>query len=206
MLGLLAIAAAVYLTRRCLTQHRSAPEPGFEVDTSNLDEVEPFVSPTMMSTPLLSPPGTGAVGAAEEWRNTKSHLRQSLLRPFSATGDASTPVHRPTADGGASPSPETSASASARPSAVVHEEDAEDAELGLVLPPMYREAWAQRRSMEPRDGAVGVTRAKEGFVEVDLDTLLLDKSETGGPATRAWSFVDPAAGGVSALGREVESE
>lgn len=41
VLGLLAIAAAVYLTRRCLTQHRSAPEPGFEVDTSNLEEVEP---------------------------------------------------------------------------------------------------------------------------------------------------------------------
>lgn len=60
---------------------------------------------------------------------------------------------------------------------VIHEEDAEDAGLGQVLPPMYCEAWAERRFMELRDGATGVTRPEKGYCTEDYEALPLNGGE-----------------------------
>lgn len=46
----------------------------------------------------------------------------------------------------------------------VHEEDAEDVD---VLPPMYREAWAERHRMQLQEGAAAVARAEAGNHVVD---------------------------------------
>lgn len=178
VLGLLAIAAAVYLTRWCLVRHRSAPpDPGFQVDSSlNPNEIVPFMVPASASR------------QAEERRDTKSRLlRPHRFLPSFIGGASMRQMHRSTMDellvhqqnpsAGSSP-------ASSGPSAVVHEEDAEDVELGRVLPPMYREAWAERRSLELRDGTTAVNREEKGHRAEDHATLLLDKGETGGPATR----------------------
>lgn len=144
VLGLLAIAAAVYLTRRCLTQHRNTPpDPGFEVDTAlSPNEVEPFMA-------TVAPP--------MERRDTKTLLRGARLRilPSSLGGGGASmrKLHRSTMD------ELTRQPVHARPfnfGPVVHEEDAEDVELAQILPPMYREAWAERRPTELRDRTTGV--------------------------------------------------
>lgn len=71
---------------------------------------------------------------------------------------------------------------------------------------MYRVAWAKRRSMERSNLASGPTGAddrvvfrvgKEGWVE-DPGTLLLDKGETGGPATSR--FADASGSGLAGAG------
>lgn len=57
--GLLAIAATVFVTRRCLVRHRTKPDPGFEVDeASEPGEVEPYVEQYIL------PPVTEAHGAS----------------------------------------------------------------------------------------------------------------------------------------------
>lgn len=182
VLGVLAVAAAVYLTRRCLVRHRSAPpDPGFEVDTpTNPNEIVPFMAPAH-----------GPPAQPLQRRDTKSRLLRphSFLPSFLTGGASMRKVHRSTMDDLLSPRSASGAGPSAAfvgPSGVIHEEDAEDVELGQVLPPMYREAWAERRSMELRDGAAGVTRDEKGHRAEDHGTMLLDKGPTGGPATVGW--------------------
>lgn len=146
---------------RYIKRHRSRPEPGFEVDGSHPGEVEPFPVPSSghneadaAQAPLepgnesSTPPGASEsqslapVASAPLPGKPAVDSRAPLLA--SAAGDNS--------DDEPGPRPQRRA---------VHEEDAEDAELD-VLPPVYREAWAARRSQTQLQDASAVTRAEKG--------------------------------------------
>lgn len=141
--GLLAIAAAIFLTRRCLTRHRSRPEAGFVIDRSAADEVVPFVEQG----------GAAGAGVLSE----KGRATGSSHAMLSGVGQSEAIEAADTASGVA-----TAGTAGPSSRRAVHEEDAEDAAVD-VLPPMYKETWAARRTnAELQDGVAGVSRVEQG--------------------------------------------
>lgn len=180
--GLLVIAATVLITLRCVVRHRTRPEPGFEVDMA-WEEVTPFFSRGAGSDGGSDVAVAGHAGARRQKRkgaglfsprwavptaSESSGYPMSLLVPHNPGEEPSAGKfgHSPAAT--ASSSQYTSDDLSAGPSGrrAIQEEDAEDAELDVV-PPAYREAWAERHQMQLHDGAVGVTRVEEGRRAVD---------------------------------------
>lgn len=127
----------MYLTRRCLVRHRTNPEPGFEVDRGDLNEITPFLG--------------GFLSRVGRSTRTPGKNNVQLANVQTAQNDSGPLSQRPTA--ASNPNPETR---------VVHDQDAEDAALE-VLPPMYSEAWGQRRSnAQVQDASSRVVRREKG--------------------------------------------
>lgn len=143
VVALLAIGAAIILTRRCLVGHRTRPDPGFEVDEGDhTSEIAPFlggfVSRVRHSTRVSS----------------KNIGQPAIIQP--AAANSNPPSQDLVLSDAAGPAFALPTAPEAR---VVHDQDAEDAALE-VLPPMYSEAWARHRtSMALQHGASSVTGA-----------------------------------------------
>lgn len=169
--GLLAIVATAWLTRRYLLRHRARPEPGFEIDDNvTSDQIEPFSNSDNTAPATTS--DLNASGKTNSVAPTPELYEESSTRGDRASTskiDARTvtttlsqppdqlkpqPTHPPTTP--VAPGGDGSGSVRRR---AVHEEDAEDFD---VLPPMYREAWAERHQMQLQDGSAAVTRAEAG--------------------------------------------
>lgn len=156
----------MFLTRRCLTHHRTKAEPGFEVDyNASADEVTPFIGGFLSRVRHSTRVSHKNIGqpAVTQTEVTQSGSSSHRVQPTGNRNRSRTKHHSDDINATVSPDVAPASSSSDVPQArVVHDEDAEDAALE-VLPPMYSEEWTRRRTnMVLQDGASRVTRVEDG--------------------------------------------